>query len=179
MRLNIVSYSEMGSSWPSQNIHPAGAKFPANILISPTYGWPMDLSSSLRREDALQGDAAAQRQEGLHVEMRLAAADGGQLPGKEGCQVALHGVVQLGRRRAQQVVGARIDQIGIGRRGLGRVDVGGDLGDGQRVRLLAAPLSKGVARPNVNRRPAAQVRQTEVRPAVAAVGGAQQREQRL
>ncbi len=39
MRLNSVSYSEIGSSWPSQNIQPAGAKLPANMRISPTYGW--------------------------------------------------------------------------------------------------------------------------------------------
>ena len=36
MRLNSVSFSEMGSVCPSQNIHPAGAKLPANIRISPT-----------------------------------------------------------------------------------------------------------------------------------------------
>jgi len=31
-----VSFSEIDSSWPSQNIQPTGAKFPANIRISPT-----------------------------------------------------------------------------------------------------------------------------------------------
>src|SRR6185503_8217113 len=36
IRLNNVSYSEIGSNCPSQNIQPAGAKFPANIRISPT-----------------------------------------------------------------------------------------------------------------------------------------------
>jgi len=36
MSWKSVSFSEIASSWPSQNIHPAGAKLPANILISPT-----------------------------------------------------------------------------------------------------------------------------------------------
>ena len=40
-----VSFWEIGSNWPSQNIHPAGAKFPAKILISPTYGWAISFSS--------------------------------------------------------------------------------------------------------------------------------------
>ena len=31
-----TSFSEIGSGAPSQNIHPLGAKFPANIRISPT-----------------------------------------------------------------------------------------------------------------------------------------------
>src|SRR6202035_3789989 len=43
-----VSFSEMGSSCPSQNIHPAGAKFPPNMRISPTYGCAMDHPSSIR-----------------------------------------------------------------------------------------------------------------------------------
>jgi hypothetical protein len=38
MSWNSVSFSEIGRSCPSQNIQPAGAKFPANIRISPTYG---------------------------------------------------------------------------------------------------------------------------------------------
>jgi hypothetical protein len=36
MSWKSTSFSEMGSVAPSQNIHPAGAKFPANIRISPT-----------------------------------------------------------------------------------------------------------------------------------------------
>ena len=36
-RWKSVSYSEIGNTAPLQNIHPAGAKLPANIRISPTY----------------------------------------------------------------------------------------------------------------------------------------------
>jgi len=35
---NSVSFSEMASKAPLQNAQPLGLKFPANILISPTYG---------------------------------------------------------------------------------------------------------------------------------------------
>jgi hypothetical protein len=45
MSWNKVSFSEMGNSWPSQNCQPTGGKLPANILISPTYGWAMWLPS--------------------------------------------------------------------------------------------------------------------------------------
>ena len=51
--------------------------------------------------------------------------------------------------------------------------------DGQRVGLLAATLAQRVAAADVDRHPAAQVGQREVDPAVAAVGRAEQREQRL
>ena len=37
IRLKSVSFSEIASSAPSQNAHPAGAKLPPNIRISPTY----------------------------------------------------------------------------------------------------------------------------------------------
>src|SRR5216684_246863 len=43
MRLNSVSFSEIGMSAPLQNAHPTGAKFPANILISPINGLDMKL----------------------------------------------------------------------------------------------------------------------------------------
>src|SRR5881409_3888989 len=75
IRLNSVSYSEIGSSWPSQNIHPAGAKLPANIRISPTYGCAISALLGRRREDALKGDAEGQHEERLHVDMRLAPSD--------------------------------------------------------------------------------------------------------
>src|SRR2546423_7968417 len=63
----------MGSNCPSQNIQPAGAKLPANILISPTYGCAMVISLSLAWEDALKGYAEREGQKGLHVQMRLAS----------------------------------------------------------------------------------------------------------
>jgi hypothetical protein len=44
MSVNSASFSEMGRSWPSQNIQPAGAKLPPNILISPMYGSGMVVS---------------------------------------------------------------------------------------------------------------------------------------
>ena len=47
IRLNRVSFSEIGMGWPLQNAQPAGAKFPANILISPMKGWAMSVSSVL------------------------------------------------------------------------------------------------------------------------------------
>src|ERR1044072_5118168 len=75
MSTKSVSFSEIGKSWPSQNIQPAGAKLPANILISPTYGCAMTEVLSVRaREDADERDAEVQREERLHVEVRLAAA---------------------------------------------------------------------------------------------------------
>src|SRR4051794_3578146 len=75
MSWKSVSFSEMGSNWPSQNIQPAGAKLPANILISPTYGCANSFSLVLARENPLQGNTEAQCQERLHIEVRLAAAD--------------------------------------------------------------------------------------------------------
>src|SRR3954451_9723786 len=47
------------------------------------------------------------------------------------------------------------------------------------MRLLAAALAQDVAAADMDRRPAAQVGQTEVDAPVAAEGGAEQREQRL
>jgi hypothetical protein len=38
MSWNNTSFSEIGRGCPSQNLHPAGGKLPANIRISPTYG---------------------------------------------------------------------------------------------------------------------------------------------
>src|SRR5215472_13532137 len=48
IKVNKVSFSEIGSVCPWQSAHPAGAKLPANILISPTYGVPMLVVSSLQ-----------------------------------------------------------------------------------------------------------------------------------
>src|ERR1044071_8018029 len=57
--------------------------------------------------------------------------------------------------------------------------VGGQLGDAQRVRLLASPLSQSVSAADVNRRATPQVRKREVHPTIAVKGRTQQREQRL
>src|SRR5215207_10195769 len=80
MSWKSTSFSEMGSGAPSQNIQPLGAKLPANILISPTYGWPMVSSSSFlvpRWENALEGDDEVEHQVGHHVVVRLRPADAG------------------------------------------------------------------------------------------------------
>src|SRR4029079_10659263 len=103
MRLNSVSYSLIGNSWPSQNIHPAGAKFPANMRISPTYGCAIfSFLLVRRREDALQRDTDTQRQERLHIQVRLAPAGV-----RERCRVQCN---EVGRRRV--VVVDRIRAVG-------------------------------------------------------------------
>ena len=64
-----------GSSCPSQNIHPAGREVPAEHPdLADVWLCHGSASSVPAREDALQGDAEAQRQERLHVEVCLAAA---------------------------------------------------------------------------------------------------------
>src|SRR5215204_383522 len=77
MSWKSTSFSEMGSGCPSQNCQPLGGKLPANILISPTYGWPMVSSSSFlvpRRENALEGDDKVEHQVGHHIVVRLRPA---------------------------------------------------------------------------------------------------------
>src|SRR2546426_1250086 len=44
----------MGNTDPSQNIQPAGAKFPANIRISPTKGCDMGHSTPSRRRHSAE-----------------------------------------------------------------------------------------------------------------------------
>src|SRR3954452_12496857 len=72
IRLNSTSFSEIGMSCPAHIAQPAGAKLPANILISATYGCAMAV---LPRPDALERDAPAQYEVRLQVSVRLAAAD--------------------------------------------------------------------------------------------------------
>src|SRR3954452_14407728 len=112
----------MGSSCPSQNIQPAGAKLPPKIRISPTYGWAM--SSVLAREYALEGDAEGEHQEGLHVVVRLTAADVRERARHEGCD---------GRGR-RVLVGARRQQVAAGR--VHRGVVGCPAGDVEVLRHL-------------------------------------------
>jgi hypothetical protein len=63
--------------------------------------------------------------------------------------------------------------------GVDDVDVLGQLGDRQGVRLLAAALSQRVTAADVDRRPAPQVGEREVDPPVPAERRAQEREERL
>src|SRR5260370_28035525 len=92
IKLNNVSFSEIGSNDTSQKFHPTGAKLPANILISPTYGWAMIISLVGRREYSLERDAEGQRQEGLHIQVRLTAADIPEGVGRHCDQIGAGGV---------------------------------------------------------------------------------------
>ena len=131
-------------------------------------------------EDALQGDAEAQRQERLHVEMRLAAADVGDAsPAFMRDQVRAAAIERSADAARAALPSPAFGVAGVGRCALRDVRVRRQLGDRQRVRLLAAALAERVAAADVDRRAAAQVGQREVDPAVAAEGRAEQREQRL
>ena len=57
--------------------------------------------------------------------------------------------------------------------------VRGGLGDRERVILLTAQLSKSVSAAHMDRGATLQIRQAEIHPAVATVGGSEQREQGL
>src|SRR5215213_5161596 len=103
MSWNRVSFSDIGSNWPSQNIHPAGAKLPANILISPTYGCAMFISLVRRGEYPLQRDGEADDPKRLHVQVRLAAADVGYSGRKQRHQIRSPRVTITGR--AHQAAG--------------------------------------------------------------------------
>src|ERR1051325_4021076 len=121
----------MGSSCPSQNIQPAGAKLPANMRISPTYGCAILPCLLCRaRENALQGDTEAEDEERLHVQVGLAAADVADRSGSEGHELRRRGVdfVDTG---GQQVATRNVGAVRIGvRRGAGGgVGVRGELGD--------------------------------------------------
>src|SRR2546427_2192473 len=54
IRVNKVSLPVMGNTDPSQNIQLAGAKFPANIRISPTKGCDMGHSTPSRRRHSAE-----------------------------------------------------------------------------------------------------------------------------
>src|SRR5215211_7693424 len=97
MSVKSTSFSEMGSVCPAQIIHPAGAKLPAKILISPMYGM---LVSVLAREDADQRDAPIEHQVRLTVLVRLAAADTVDCRGLQRGQVGRTAVAvrKLGQR---------------------------------------------------------------------------------
>src|ERR1041385_5485138 len=130
MRLKSVSYSEIGSNWPSQNIHPAGAKLPPNMRISPTYGCAISsfLSLRLAREDALQRDAEVQHEERLHVQVSLVAADVGDGRGVHRRQVVVGRLIKMGRSAGELITGGD-DQIAVDRGGVEGVGMRRNLGD--------------------------------------------------
>src|SRR5215203_3589291 len=140
MSWKSVSFSEIGRSWPSQNIQPAGAKVPANMRISPTYGCAMLRLSAVRGKDALERDAEVERQEWLHVGMRLATADG-----RDRCRqqwsLARGGGVDGPALRGRKHVRVRHRRRRLRTDGPGGVGVARQLGERQRVRLLAGALS--------------------------------------
>src|SRR6266496_94630 len=150
MRLKRVSFSEIGSKPPSQNIQPAGAKFPAKRRISPTYGWAIARSSVLAREDACQGNAEVDRQEGLHVQVRLAATDVRDRAGYERDEVRGR-TVELVAAALRKDVARRRRAVGVGGRGVQDVLMRRHLCDRQRVSLFACSLAKRVAAAGMNR----------------------------
>ena len=129
----------------------------------------------------MQGDTETEREERLHVQVRLRSADRagtarvqGGLIGRRAEHVAAeasffahHGVGRIGRRRE------RVAGQGHGMR------VRRHFSDREGVRLLTARLTEGMPGTYVNRDARAQVRQGKIDPAVTAKSGAQQREQRL
>src|ERR1041384_5266898 len=136
MSTKSVSYSEIGSSCPSQNIQPAGAKLPANILISPTYGCAIsDLLLGLRRENALKRNAEVEHPKRLHVQMRLTAAHVSHAGGIHSSQVLIGRLIQL-CRTAGELIADRNNDIAIDRGGIQRVRMGGNLTNRKRVRLF-------------------------------------------
>src|SRR5579884_4303703 len=74
MSENSAVFCESGSSCPSQNAQPLGAKLNAKIRISATNGFMTFLR--LRRINAEQRDDETHREERLEVVVRLAAARG-------------------------------------------------------------------------------------------------------
>ena len=107
--------------------------------------------------------------------MRLAAArwaDAGRVHGAVG-----GGVVKI-RVGAPDIAGG-LGQRGRQLVGAGHMVVRRHFRDVQGMRAFAAELAQGDAIAHVHGRAALQVRQSEVHSAVAAVGGAQNRKQRL
>src|SRR4051812_17385833 len=134
--VNSTSFSEIGMSCPWQSAQPAGAKLPANILISPTYGCAM---SAPAREDALERDAPVEDEQRLPVLVRLASARVGD---HRRAEVRVWGTrVRIRQTREDPDVGLvavrqrRTDEVGVACQ-LGRVDG---------VELLARTLALGEA----------------------------------
>ena len=97
------------------------------------------------------------------------AWSGGATPGgvfARGFDQAQEHRLRAQRAAGQLGVGLRAEEIGV--------HVLGQLLDAQRVTLLAAALAEGEAVAHVHRHPALEVREAEVDPPVAAVGGAEE-----
>src|SRR5262249_39053124 len=148
-----------------------GAKLKAAILISPMYGsdiallpsWPdPQIPRSVpRREYPLERDDEVEHEKRLHVVVGLAAADRSHRPG-------VHLLVRRRARYELQGLLTRAPDVTRGGRrgggsrvGVGGVQVGRDLVDGQRHRLEASRLAHGVPRALVYGHAAAQVGQGE------------------
>src|SRR3954452_866180 len=137
------------------------------------YGWPM---SVLAREDALQGDDPVEDEVRGLVRVRLAFAhvrDAAWLKRGRGSQRRI-GIVGAGKQGA-----VRVGLVRVRTRRTQHVRVVRHLRDRERVRVLTGLLAENVAAAAVRGAAPAQGRQREVDSAVAAVGGPEQREQRL
>src|SRR5262245_42337048 len=171
MRLNRVSFWEMGMSWPWHMAQPAGAKLPPNMRISPIYGLPMCALSSLvpRREDALEGDDEVEHEEGLPVFVGLTAADVGDRGGGE--RRGVRDAVAITERRdaGEEVAGRGAGGRVIGLH-IGHVSVRRHLRLRQCVKLLSATLALAEALTDVDRNAPTKVGEREVDPPVATVG---------
>src|SRR5213075_1361701 len=129
------------------------------------------------RENALQCDAEAQRQERLHVQMCLASAgvtDCRRLQRRQICVLSVVAIVE-GAEKVRRVEWRRTVRI----RGVRHVNVCRDLGDGERVGLLSSSLSEGVTRADMDRYPSSKIGQPEVHTTVATECGSKQREKSL
>src|ERR1043165_7732740 len=109
--------------------------------------------SGLRGEDALQGDREIDHQEGLHVEMRLAAADIGNRPGAHRSLVLHWSIEKVGCAVTEDESAGYLIVTRVGR-SVQDVRVRGNFADRQRVPLLAATLAERVAAAHVDRRAA-------------------------
>src|SRR6478672_10667188 len=101
MRLKRVSFSLIGMSWPWQSAHPAGAKLPPNILISPTYGFAIDTPLVTRRENSLERNNEIEDQIRLPVLMRLRTS---KIRDRQRCERG----VWIGAIRVLRIVGGKI-----------------------------------------------------------------------
>lgn len=126
-------------------------------------------------EDALQRDAERQNQKGLHIQMRLAATDGGDAGGLEGDQIAGR-MIDFGQPPSQNTAGGW-DDIGAGVcSGLHQMAMSGQLRNRQCVPLFAAAFTQGMSATHVDGCAPTQIGQPKVHSAIPTIGGAQKRE---